>query len=243
MYQYVLPPVDFTTTRKVEIGKSYHNVYSGLQYRFSSYYQVVENDMTHGYGFQSFVITDTIQFKGSNKGFQLHAEGSVFLHPYKIRLSANYQLSSSSFLQQLYENRMFIRMRNQMAKITAKTIWQQRFQAEISMTVNQVHSIAGYNKNSFMLLYQQLHLKYTPWKTGFWGVQWQLMHPQNGQLYSFMDFFLQIQPSQSFRIKLSGLNLMNIRQYQQQYIIAYGMQYLSAMLQGRKLHLEFSVNF
>ena len=243
MYQYVLPPVDFTTTRKVEIGKSYHNVYSGLQYRFSSYYQVVENDMTHGYGFQSFVITDTIQFKGSNKGFQLHAEGSVFLHPYKIRLSANYQLSSSSFLQQLYGNRMFIRMRNQMAKITAKTIWQQRFQAEISMTANQVHSIAGYNKNSFMLLYQQLHLKYTPWKTGFWGVQWQLMHPQNGQLYSFMDFFLQIQPSQSFRIKLSGLNLMNIRQYQQQYIIAYGMQYLSAMLQGRKLQLEFSVNF
>jgi hypothetical protein len=111
------------------------------------------------------------------------------------------------------------------------------------MTANQVHSIAGYTNNSFMMLYQQLHLKYRPWKNGLMGLQWQLMHPQNSELYSFMDLFLQVQPSRSFNVKLSGLNLMDIRQYQQQHLIPYGIQDISTMLEGRKLQLECSVIF
>ena len=69
------------------------------------------------------------------------------------------------------------------------------------------------------------------------------VHPQNGQTYSFMDLFLQIQASRSFSVRLTGLNLMDMRQYRQQHLIAYGMQQVSAMLQGRKLQLTCSVNF
>ncbi|GDX44527.1 hypothetical protein LBMAG23_15040 [Bacteroidota bacterium] len=242
-YQYLAPPVEFTAMRKIEAGKSYHNVYTGLQYRFSSNYQVIQNDMTHGYGFQSYVMTDTIQFNGRNQSFQVLAEGSVFLHQYKIRLSANYQLSSSGFMQSLLGNPMVIQMKNQTAKVTAKTAWQHPFQAEVSLSMNQIQSNTGYAENSFMIFQQQVQLKYKPWKGGLAGMYWQLIHPQNGQTYSFMDLFLQIQPSRSFSVKLTGLNLMDMRQYRQQHIIAYGMQQVSAMLQGRKLQLACSVNF
>jgi hypothetical protein len=243
LFQYLQLPADFTKTRKIELGKSYHNMYSGVQYRFSSNYQVVENDMTHGYGFQSYIMTDTIQFNGRNQSFQVLAEGSVFLHTYKIRLSANYQLSFSGFMQSLLGNPMVIQMKNQTAKITAKTAWQHPFQAEVSLSMNQIQSNTGYAENSFMIFQQHVQLKYKPWKGGLAGMYWQWIHPQNGQTYSFMDLFLQIQASRSFSVRLTGLNLMDMRQYRQQHIIAYGMQQVSAMLQGRKLQLACSVNF
>lgn len=243
LFQYLQLPADFTKTRKIELGKSYHNMYSGVQYRFSSNYQVVENDMTHGYGFQSYVMTDTIQFNGRNQSFQMLAEGSVFLHTYKIRLTANYQFSSSGFMQSLLGTTMVIQMKNQTAKITAKTAWQHLYQAELSISMNQMQSNTGYAENSLIIFQQHVQLKYKPWKGGLAGMYWQLIHPQNGQTYSFMDLFLQIQPSRSFSVKLTGLNLMNMRQYREQHIIAYGMQQVSAMLQGRKLQLAYSVNF
>jgi len=58
-FQYLIPPSDFLLTRKIEIGKSYHNVYTGLQYRFNSHYQLVNNDIVHRIGFQSYLMTDT----------------------------------------------------------------------------------------------------------------------------------------------------------------------------------------
>ncbi|MCE2756391.1 MAG: hypothetical protein LW706_00375 [Chitinophagaceae bacterium] len=242
-FQYLIPPTDFLLTRKIEIGKSYHNVYTGLQYRFNSHYQLVNNDIVHRIGFQSYLMTDTMQFNGRNRSFQMLGEGSIFLHAYKVRLSAHYQFTSSSYLQAFMGEAMPIRMINQSVKITAKTVWQKLFHADLSITANQSLSVAGLAKNQFMLFHHRLNLKYKSWERGLAGLQYQLIQPLQGRLYSFMDIFLQIQPSETFKVKLSGLNLMDVRRYQQQYIIGYGVQHVSTYLQGRNWQIECSIHF
>ncbi|MFN5055570.1 MAG: hypothetical protein ACK5EP_05910 [Bacteroidota bacterium] len=243
IFQYCIPPSDFTATRRVELGKTYHNVYTGLRYRLNIHYQVVNNEIIHRLGFHSIYMIDTIQFNGRNQMLQMLGEGSVFIHTYKLRLSASYQLTSSKFFQSLMGEQMLVRMNTQSVKFIAKTSWAKSFHADATFTVNHHLSMSQIVKNQFILFQHQLSLKYKPWKGGMVGLQWQLIHPHHGKYYGFMDIFLQMQSSKKFYVKCTGLNMLHIRQYQQQYIVSYGVQQVSTILPGRKLQIQLGFAF
>jgi hypothetical protein len=170
-------------------------------------------------------------------------EGSVFIHAYKLRLSASYQHTSSKFFQSLMGEQVLVRMNTQSVKFIARTSWSKSFHADATFTANHHLSTSQIVKNQFILFQHQLSLKYKPWKGGMVGLQWQLIHPPHGKSYGFMDIFLQMQSSKKFYVKCTGLNMLHIRQYQQQYIVSYGVQQVSTILPGRKLQIQLGFAF
>ena len=241
--QYHLLPDRFSFIKKIELGRSYQHLYRGFGFNYSIVYSNVKNDIFHSIDIQSFIIIDTIGYRGNTSNVQWRAEADQFIFPVKMRISTFLQFSNTRMYQRIMGKLYPMILNQPFLRVTCKSAWEKSFHWEYSMSVQRSQSNTGIRKNNVVFFNHQLNSKFTLGRKLYTAFQSMFIQTQPKTHYMFLDILVQLKPSNKTSINFAFLNATNIQRFEQIFISNYGVHSISTPLPGRKLQIEFRRSF
>lgn len=224
----------FQQIKRIEFGRNRNDLYKGFQYAYQITYSQVENDVHHSLGLQQFMMIDTLRFTGNSNNIQFNTNVDQLIFPIHLRGSLLYQRSVSYFQQSINGQLHNLYLQSSLLKLGVKSTGNHFIQYEIYSSLQRTSSLSStiHSKNL------QLLIKYKCDKNLFIGFQSYRYKISKQHLYYFMDLFITTSVYPKLKINIACINMLNIKNYQQQYVGTNGLQTTTTKLGGRTIQAE-----